>query len=117
MRPALVDGAAGAVINVRGWPFAVGAAPLPRAGSPRSSLRESLARARRGVTADDRRCAMQVHSPFSDVAGSAFVSDIESLAAAGITRGCDPPVNDRFCPGDPVTRAQMASLLVRALPG
>ncbi|MFP3915884.1 MAG: choice-of-anchor Q domain-containing protein, partial [Actinomycetota bacterium] len=35
--------------------------------------------------------------------------------AADITRGCNPPANDRYCPGDPVTRAQMASFLVRAL--
>jgi hypothetical protein len=33
-------------------------------------------------------------------------------ASAGITRGCTPV---RFCPDDPVTRAQMAALLHRAL--
>lgn len=55
--------------------------------------------------------------------GGSFVDDdettqegyIEALAAAGITRGCNPPRNDRFCPGDSVTRAQLASFLVRAL--
>ena len=52
---------------------------------------------------------------FSDDDGSVFESDIEALAAAGVTRGCDPPVNDRFCPDDPVTRGQMAAFLVRAL--
>lgn len=46
---------------------------------------------------------------------SIFEADIEALAAAGITLGCNPPANDRFCPADPVTRAQMASFLVRAL--
>ncbi len=54
---------------------------------------------------------------FVDDGGSVFEGDIDRLAAAGITRGCNPPVNDRYCPDDPVTRAQMASLLVRALPG
>jgi hypothetical protein len=46
---------------------------------------------------------------------SVFEDDIEWLAATGITRGCNPPVNDRFCPDDPVTRGQMAAFLTRAL--
>ena len=46
---------------------------------------------------------------------SVFDADIERLAASGITRGCNPPVNDRFCPDDPVTRGQMAAFLHRAL--
>ncbi len=52
---------------------------------------------------------------FVDDDGSIFESDIESLAAAGITRGCNPPINDRFCPKDVVTRDQMAAFFVRAL--
>jgi serine protease AprX len=52
---------------------------------------------------------------FADDNGSVFEEDIEALAAAGITRGCNPPFNDRFCPEDTVTRAQMASFIVRAL--
>ncbi len=52
---------------------------------------------------------------FADDNGTVFESDGEALANAGITRGCNPPFNDRFCPADPVTRAQMASFLVRAL--
>jgi hypothetical protein len=55
--------------------------------------------------------------------GGTFVDDddlmqegfIEAIAAVGVTRGCNPPVNDEFCPGDPVSRAQVASFLVRAL--
>jgi hypothetical protein len=54
---------------------------------------------------------------FVDDDGSVFEADIEALAAAGITYGCNPPEDDRFCPGDPVTRGQMAAFLVRALPG
>jgi hypothetical protein len=53
-------------------------------------------------------------SPFTDVDG-VFVDDINRLAASGITRGCNPPVNDRYCPDRSVTRAQMAAFLVRAL--
>jgi len=53
---------------------------------------------------------------FTDVPpGDTFFNDVEWLAAAGITKGCNPPVNDRFCPGDFVTRSQMAAFLVRAL--
>ncbi|MCP3934450.1 MAG: S-layer homology domain-containing protein, partial [Actinomycetia bacterium] len=44
-----------------------------------------------------------------------FELNIESLAEAGITRGCNPPTNDRYCPNDAVTRGQMAAFLVRAL--
>ncbi|MFP3916152.1 MAG: S-layer homology domain-containing protein, partial [Actinomycetota bacterium] len=53
--------------------------------------------------------------PFRDVGGTVHASDIDALAAAGITRGCNPPDNDLYCPTQPVTRAQMASFLVRAL--
>ena len=52
---------------------------------------------------------------FVDDDDSEFEDDIEAIAAAGITRGCNPPVNDRFCPTDPVTRGQMAAFLARGL--
>lgn len=53
---------------------------------------------------------------FADVAAaSTFAGDITWLAGEGITKGCNPPTNDRFCPDDPVTRAQMAAFLVRSL--
>jgi hypothetical protein len=51
---------------------------------------------------------------FADTAGDVFRDDIDRLAAAGITRGCNPPGNDRFCPEEPVTRGQMAAFLTRA---
>lgn len=41
--------------------------------------------------------------------------DIETIAALGITRGCNPPDNDRFCPAKGVIRAEMAAFIVRAL--
>ena len=52
---------------------------------------------------------------FIDDDGSIFEDDIEWMAATGITKGCNPPVNDRFCPTQPVTREQMAAFLKRAL--
>ena len=51
---------------------------------------------------------------FTDDDGSVFEDDIARLAAAGITKGCNPPANTRFCPNDRVTRQQMAAFLVRA---
>jgi hypothetical protein len=53
-------------------------------------------------------------SAFIDVFGT-FAVDIDKLATAGITKGCNAPANDRFCPNDLVTRGQMAAFLVRAL--
>jgi hypothetical protein len=56
------------------------------------------------------------HSGFNDVPpGSTFAEDIGRLATAGITRGCNPPANDEFCPKDDVSREQMAAFLTRAL--
>lgn len=51
---------------------------------------------------------------FIDDDGSLFEFDINRLAAAGITKGCNPPSNDRYCPDQQVTREQMAAFLVRA---
>jgi uncharacterized protein YkwD len=52
---------------------------------------------------------------FCDDDGSSFESSIERIAAAGITQGCNPPTNNRFCPNDRVTRGEMAAFLTRAL--
>jgi hypothetical protein len=52
---------------------------------------------------------------FVDTAPSLFRSDVDRLAAAGITVGCNPPENDRFCPDRTVSRGQMAAFLARAL--
>jgi hypothetical protein len=52
---------------------------------------------------------------FNDDDGSVFENAIDLLGTAGVTRGCNPPSNDRFCPRDPVTRGQMAAFLTRAI--
>lgn len=52
---------------------------------------------------------------FSDDDESIFADQIDALATAGITRGCNPPDNDRFCPAAEVTRGQIAAFLHRAL--
>jgi hypothetical protein len=53
-------------------------------------------------------------SPFTDADGI-FLDNINRLAAAGITRGCNPPDNTLYCPRDPITREQMATFLTRGL--
>ena len=42
-------------------------------------------------------------------------TSIEGIAAAGITKGCNPPVSDRYCPDKNVDRGQMAAFLARAI--
>jgi hypothetical protein len=53
--------------------------------------------------------------PFKDTVGNIHLSAIEAIRAAGITRGCNPPANDKFCPASSVTRGQMAAFLNRAM--
>ena len=48
---------------------------------------------------------------FVDDNTSIFEDDINRLAEAGITLGCNPPINDRFCPDTTVTRGAMAAFL------
>ena len=51
---------------------------------------------------------------FTDTAGNTHEANIDAVAAAGITKGCDTdPLS--YCPRKPVTRAQMATFLHRAL--
>jgi beta-lactamase superfamily II metal-dependent hydrolase len=52
---------------------------------------------------------------FTDDDGNIFEGAIEAIAAEGITKGCNPPTNDKFCPNDEVTRGEMAAFLVRAM--
>jgi hypothetical protein len=51
---------------------------------------------------------------FNDVPSDhTFHNDIAWLADRGITRGCNPPANDEFCPEDSVTRGQMSAFIHR----
>lgn len=52
---------------------------------------------------------------FNDDDGNIHEPAIEAISTAGITRGCNPPINDHYCPAAPVTRGAMASFLTRAL--
>lgn len=51
---------------------------------------------------------------FTDVDDSnVFKDDIQWMADNGITKGCNPPLNDEFCPKDKVSREQMAAFIHR----
>ncbi len=51
---------------------------------------------------------------FKDVpASNIFHDDIAWLADNGITKGCNPPASDAYCPSDNVTREQMSAFLHR----
>lgn len=52
---------------------------------------------------------------FIDDDGNIHEGAIEAVADAGITKGCNPPTNNRFCPSDVVTRGQMAAFITRSL--
>jgi len=56
-----------------------------------------------------------INGYFTDDNGNTFEGDIDAIAAAGITKGCNPPTNSRYCPSDPVHRGAMAAFLRRAL--
>ena len=65
------------------------------------------------VRAFDLRAALSP-AGFADTAGTTHETNIDAVAAANITTGCKTgPL--RYCPQSPVTRAQMATFLARAL--
>ena len=79
----------------------------PERGVTRGEMAAFLVRA--GGSTDDGGGDL-----FTDDDGSVFEGAIDRLGAAAITSGCNPPMNDRFCPDDHVTRGQMAAFLSRA---
>lgn len=52
-----------------------------------------------------------VDGPFTDLDGSVHEQQINALAAVGVVSGCD---DGAFCASDPLTRGQLATMLVRA---
>ena len=56
-----------------------------------------------------------VAAAFVDIHQSLFVHDIVWLGVTGITKGCNPPTNNLYCPQRAVTRGEMAAFLTRAL--
>ncbi|MDX1622157.1 MAG: S-layer homology domain-containing protein, partial [Nitriliruptorales bacterium] len=71
---------------------------------------------RRDQMATFLRRALRLPRPdqrhFSDTGGNSHDANIHAVYEAGITKGCG---GTRYCPGEQVTRAQMATFLFRAL--
>jgi parallel beta helix pectate lyase-like protein/polysaccharide lyase-like protein/S-layer family protein len=67
------------------------------------------------VLSDQRIGCGERGSGFRDTGGNVHAANVDKLAFAGITKGCNPPDNNRFCPDDNVSRGQMAAFLDRAL--
>jgi hypothetical protein len=57
--------------------------------------------------------ALAAGGSFVDDENSTFEKDIDWMAGTGVTKGCNPPANDRFCPNQNVTRGQMAAFMHR----
>jgi S-layer homology domain len=81
----------------------------PDASVSRAQMAVFLLRAEHGAAYAPPLATGQV---FSDVPANSFAAAwIERLAAEGITAGCGN--GTKFCPSDPVTRAQMAAFLLK----
>jgi hypothetical protein len=52
---------------------------------------------------------------FVDDGGRFYEAAANIIRREGVTQGCNPPTNNRYCGEKPITREQMAALLVRAL--
>ena len=74
----------------------------------RGQFASLLVRAFPGLVFDDAK------DRFGDDDGSVHEAAVNALAAAGVISGCGP---GSFCPAEELTRAQMATMLARALPG
>jgi hypothetical protein len=58
--------------------------------------------------------AVWATNSFTDVPDdNTFHADIEAIADARVTIGCNPPDNTEYCPNDFVTREQMAAFMNR----
>src|SRR4029434_390302 len=82
-------------------------------GFAQGTTREQMTVALAQVLAINPPACVAGQEMFHDVpASSPFCPFIEELSRRGITGGCG---GGNFCPGDPVTRQQMAVFLVKAL--
>lgn len=52
---------------------------------------------------------------FLDDEDSVHQGKIDKIYEAGITKGCNPPINDMFCPERSITRGEMAAFISRTL--
>jgi S-layer homology domain len=85
----------------------------PTTGFAQGTTREQMTLALAQALAINPSACVAGQETFNDVpASSPFCAYVEELSRRGITGGCG---GGNFCPGDPVTRAQMAVFLTKAL--
>jgi uncharacterized delta-60 repeat protein len=63
----------------------------------------------------DERFVVTDPDPFADENGNTHEANINLLYATGVTTGCDAADPTRYCPLDPVSRAQMATFVIRTI--
>ena len=68
-----------------------------------------------GGSAAPASAALPPGGTFRDDDGNPHEGNIEAIAAADITRGCNPPVNDLYCPDRILDRGEIAAFIVRML--
>ena len=98
----------------------VSANPVTPRSSPPTIIHPPTATPRRATTPEppprqETAPGKEMAPVFDDIAGTVHGENIRRIAAAGITKGCNPPDSDRYCPDRVVTRAQMATFIARAL--
>ena len=57
----------------------------------------------------------EYYGAFRDDEGSVHEANIDIIAEEGITRGCNPPTNDRYCPNREITRGEITAFVRRVL--
>jgi hypothetical protein len=84
---------------------------LPRPALARRHLLQTLLTAA-AIAAATLLLTATPADAFSDTVGTSYDEAVQALVAEDVINGC---LDDRFCPTDHLTRAQMASILARAL--
>jgi hypothetical protein len=120
--------ACGGTIDFVCWGADRRTTPLPAIDDPETSVHvfgvgETFSVGGASVTVDsesDGRWTVTVTGStvserFIDDNGSIHEPNISAIASLGVTLGCNPPMNSMYCPDDPVTRAEMAVFLSRAI--
>ncbi len=110
--PGIVDGSVVTKGQVIGW---VGDSGNAEAGA--SHLHFELRQ--NGVAIDPYPYLIKAEGnwvgQFNDDETSVHQANIDKIFVAGITVGCNPPLNTKFCPQRNITRGEMAAFIARAL--
>ena len=93
------------------YPYLVNALVLNEAGEPIADPADPGT----GGGDDEEPLEPETSGFFVDDDESVHETNIDTIFELGITKGCNPPLNDRYCPGANVTRGETAAFLRRVL--